>query len=91
VSDDETGLSADVLIGRGQEAVRAFTSFLGVEREKHVCPECGVACEEGITFDAQTAAFNQGNTPCWICPDCGSEYYREVSDESHALDLYGRD
>jgi len=91
MSDDNEGLSADVLIGRGQDVVQAFTSFLGVEREKHVCPECGVACEETWVHDPQRAAFDGGESPAWECPDCSKCYVREVSDESHSLDLYGRD
>jgi ribosomal protein S27AE len=91
MSDDGEGLSADVLIGAGESAARAFTSFLGVQRERYVCPECGVACEETTVFDPARAAFDQGESPAWHCGECGSNYVREVSDESYGLDLYGRD
>jgi uncharacterized protein with PIN domain len=91
MSDDTQGLSADVLIGKGKETVRAFTSFLGVERERYVCPECNTACEETTVHDPARAAFDGGESPAWVCPDCGESYVREVSDEGHSMDLYGRD
>lgn len=79
-------------IENGSSAVREFTrSFLGVERERYVCPECGVACEETHVHDPSRAAFDQGESPAWACPECDRSYVREVGDESYGLDLYGRD
>ncbi len=85
------GLDKDLLIGEGEKAVSAFKEFLGVRREKHVCEYCGVACEETYVHDPARAAFDGGSSPAWECPECDREFVREVSDESHALDLYGRD
>jgi len=88
---DESGGWLSEAVESGRNAVRETVSFLGVEREKHVCPECGVACEETYTHDPQRAAFDGGESPAWECSQCGRQFVREVSDESHSLDLYGRD
>jgi len=90
MSDTEGGWLSDA-VESGRETVREFTEFLGVEREAHVCPECNVACQEAATHDPQRAAFDGGSSPSWLCPQCDSHYVREVSDDSHTLDLYGRD
>jgi hypothetical protein len=42
------------------------------------CPECRVYCDAERTYDPQRAAFYpMGQAPCWLCPECGSEYVRE--------------
>ena len=38
----------------------------------------------------QRMAFDGGSSPSWECPNCSTHYVREVDDESHTLDLYGR-
>lgn len=88
-NDSEGGWLSDA-VESGRETVREFTEFLGVRREKHVCEYCGVACEETRVHDPGRAAFDGGSSPAWECPECQSEFVREVSDESHALDLYDR-
>lgn len=88
-NDSEGGWLSDA-VESGRETVREFTEFLGVRREQYVCPECGVACEETYTYDPARAAFDGGESPAWYCGECDSHYVREVSDDSHALDLYGR-
>lgn len=80
----------DLLIGAGESVERAFKTFLGIQREAFVCPECGVACDETHVHDPARAAFDGGASPAWACPECGRDYVREVSDESHTMDLYGR-
>jgi len=78
-------------VSDGAEAAKRVTrSFLGVEREAHVCPACNVACEESRTYDVSRAAFDGGESPSWECPECLTHYVREASDESHTMDLYGR-
>lgn len=87
---DSGGWLSDA-VESGRNAVRETVRFLGVEREKHVCPECGVACEETYVFDPARAAFNGGGeSPAWECSQCGRQFVREVSDGSHSLDLYDR-
>jgi len=83
-------LDKDLLIGEGDGVVSAVKSFLGVERERYVCPECNVACEESRVYDPQRAAFDGGDSPSWYCDSCESHYVREADDSSHTLDLYGR-
>lgn len=78
-------------VSEGLESVREYTSFLGIQRERYVCPECNVACVESHTHNPQTAAFDGGACPSWECPECQSHFVRETSDESHTMDLYGRD
>jgi len=82
----------DLLIGDGDEGVTTrIREFLGVQREAHVCPECNVACRESATHDPNRAAFDGGSSPSWECPECSTHFVREVSDESHGMDLYGRE
>lgn len=83
-------LDKDILIGEGDGVVSAVKEFLGVEREKHVCPHCNVACEETFVFDVNQAAFDGGKSPAWECPECSAKFHRDVSDGSHTMDLYGR-
>lgn len=89
------GLGEDILIGGGDDdgggVVRRFKEFLGIQREAFVCPECGVACEETYVHDPARAAFDGGESPAWVCPECDGLYVREVSDESHTMDIYGRE
>jgi len=87
--DTDGGWLSDA-VESGRETVREFTEFLGVQRESHVCPECNVACRESSTHDPKRAAFDGGSSPSWECPECSTHYVREVSDDSHTLDLYGR-
>ena len=77
-------------ISEGVETVREFTTFLGVERERFVCPKCNEACQESHTHDVARAAFDGGSSPSWFCESCETHYVREVDDESHTMDLYGR-
>jgi len=90
MSDSQGGWLSDA-VESGRETVREFTEFLDVVREAHVCPECNVACQEATTHDPQRAAFDGGSSPSWYCGECETHYVREVSDDSHTLDLYGRD
>jgi len=83
-------LDKDLLIGEGDGVVSAVTSFLGVEREAHVCPACNVACEESTTHDPQRMAFDGGESPSWYCDSCDTHFVREARDGSHTMDLYGR-
>ena len=80
----------DLLIGEGDGAIQQFLTFLGVERERFVCPKCNKACNESRTHDTQRMAFDGGSSPSWFCESCQTHYVREVDDESHTLDLYGR-
>ena len=81
----------DLLIDSGESVKRAFRTFLGVQREAFVCPECSTPCDETYTHDVQRAAFDGGKSPAWTCPECSRDFVRGTSDESHAMDLYGRD
>lgn len=85
---------SDLLIdsdGDSEGVVSRVTSFLGVQREAHVCPECNVACVESTTYDPGRAAFDGGESPSWECPSCGRHFVREDGDEGLTLDLYGRE
>ena len=81
----------DLLIDSGESVKRAFRTFLGVQREAFVCPECSTPCNESYVHDPQRAAFDGGKSPAWTCPECSRDFVRGTSDESHAMDLYGRD
>lgn len=82
----------DLLIENGKKVKQAFTSFLGVQREAFVCPECGVACEQTRVYDPQRASFDGGESPAWTCGECERDFVRDVSDDTqHTMDLYGRD
>jgi len=72
------------------DPVETIRTALGLTQTAHVCPDCGVACEQDHTFDVNTASFHNGETPCWTCPDCGKQYHREPTEDQHAVDLYGR-
>ena len=80
----------DLLIGEGDGAIQSFRTFLGIQKERFVCPKCNEACQESRTHDVQRMAFDGGSSPSWECPECSTHYVREVDDESHTLDLYGR-
>ena len=81
----------DLLIDSGESVKRAFRTFLGVQREAFVCPECSVPCDKSYIHDPQRAAFDGGTSAAWTCPQCSTDFVRETGDESHAMDLYGRD
>jgi len=83
----------DLLIGDddGEGVVSRVYDFLGFQREAFVCPECSVACEPSHTYNPSTASFDGGACPSWYCDSCSSHYVREVSDEDHGMDLYGRE
>ena len=87
---EESGGWLSDAINDGVETVRKATSFLGVERERFVCPKCNKACQESRTHDDQRMAFDGGSSPSWFCESCQTHYVREVDDESHTMDLYGR-
>ena len=80
----------DLLIGEGDGPVQSFLTFLGNQKERFVCPKCNEACQESRTHDVQRMAFDGGSSPSWECPECETHYVREVDDESHTMDLYGR-
>ena len=88
---EESGSWLSDAITDGVETVRETTrSFLGVERERFVCPKCNEACTESRTHDVSRAAFDGGSSPSWECPECETHFVREADDESHTMDLYGR-
>lgn len=89
-SDNDTDGWLSEAVSDGVDVVRKTREFLGVQREAFVCPDCGVACEETYVYDPARAAFDGGESPAWTCPSCSRDFVREVSDESHTLDLYGR-
>jgi len=90
MSDEDGNWLMDA-VSDGMETVRETTrTFLGVERERYVCPDCNVACEESRAYDSQRAAFDGGDSPAWTCPSCNRDFVREADDSSHTLDLYGR-
>ena len=89
MSEEGNGWLSDA-ISDGVETVRKVTSFLGIERERFVCPKCNEACNESRTHDVQRMAFDGGSSPSWFCESCQTHYVREVDDESHTMDLYGR-
>jgi uncharacterized protein with PIN domain len=92
MSDSESGGWLSDAVESGRETIEAVTStFLGVEREAHVCPDCNEPCQETYTYNPSVAAFHEGKSPAWACPECGTTFVREVDDTSHTLDLYGRD
>ena len=80
----------DLLIGEGDGAIQSFRTFLGIQKERFVCPKCNEACNESRTHDTQRMAFDGGLSPSWECPECSTHYVREGDDESHMMDLYGR-
>ena len=87
---DDAGSWLSDAVAEGREVVREVTTFLGVQREAFVCPECSVPCDETFTHDPQRAAFDGGESPAWECPECDSHYVRERDDADHTMDLYGR-
>jgi len=74
----------------GDGIVSKVTQFLGIQQEAFTCDHCATACEKSHTYYRETAAFNEGEQPCWHCPDCGREYVREPDNDKHTLDLYGK-
>jgi transposase-like protein len=68
----------------------AVRTFLGIQYETKVCPDCGVECTETTVYDVHTAAFEGGETPAFKCPECSRAWYREDRQELHATDLYDR-
>ena len=90
MSDESSGWLSGAVSDGAEAAKRVTRSFLGVEREAFVCPECSAPCDETHTHDVQRAAFDGGESPAWECPECSAEYVREASDGDHTMDLYGR-
>jgi len=81
----------DLLIGEGESVTTTIKSFLGIQREAHVCERCNVACEPTMTYDRRRCAFDGGKSPAWYCDECDTYYRREARDGDHTLDLYGRE
>ncbi len=48
--------------------------------ESYQCDNCGAYCDQTYTYAVDTAAFDNGATPAWDCPECDKQYYR--SEES---------
>lgn len=92
MTDDDSDGWVTPAVEKGREAVRSVRdTFLGIQRERFACPDCGVPCEPTHTHDPRRAAFDGGASPAWKCSECGSEYVREVDDDAHTADLYGRE
>ena len=87
---ESTGWLSGAVSDGAEVAKRVTRTFLGVQREAFVCPECSVPCDESYVHDPQRAAFDGGKSPAWTCPSCSTDFVRETGDESHAMDLYGR-
>lgn len=87
---DDSGFDLTSAVRSGADAIRTYLTAYGTEREAHVCPACGTACEPTHTFDPDRAAFDGGRSPAWKCEDCGQEYVREA-DGPPTLDFYGRE
>jgi len=84
---------SDLLIGDDGDGVvsRVYETLLGVKREAHVCPDCNTACEQATVHDPNRAAWDGGESPSWYCEECQTHYVRELDEQAHALDLYGRE
>ncbi len=81
----------DVLIDDDADgAISRLKQFLGISYEGKVCPDCGVDCVETTVYDVHTAAWNEGQTPAYECPECQRRWYRESREELHATDMYDR-
>jgi len=64
MSDSESGGWLSDAVESGRETIEAVTStFLGVEREAHVCPDCNEPCQETYTYNPSVAAFHEGKSP----------------------------
>ena len=80
----------DLLIDDSTDgAITRVKRILGISYESKVC-DCGVECRETTVYDTTTAAFHNGETPAWECPECGKTFYRGDKKRNHTLDLYGR-
>lgn len=91
MSDDGFNPSDLLINDDGDGVVSRVTSFLGIQKEAYVCPECNTVCEEAMTYNPASAAFDGGRCPCWRCESCGREFVRERDDSGLSLDLYGRE
>jgi len=94
MSNDDTdagGFDLTSAVQSGVDAVRETFSFLGVERDAYVCEDCQAACEPAHAYDPARAAFDGGESPTWYCEGCDRHFVRERTEESHAVDLYGRE
>ena len=90
MSDESGGWLSGAVSDGAEVAKRVTRTFLGVQRETFVCPECSTPCDETFVYDVQRAAFDGGESPAWYCDTCDSHYVREASDGDHTMDLYGR-
>ena len=86
---DDDGWLADAVAG-GRDVAETITTALGVREERHVCDDCGTACEKETTHDPRRAAFDGGESASWHCPDCGTHYRRDSDTDRYTTDLYGR-
>jgi predicted RNA-binding Zn-ribbon protein involved in translation (DUF1610 family) len=89
-SDDNSGGWLTEAVSTGRDVAGTITNALGVQEERHVCPDCGTACEKTTTHDPRRAAFHNGESPAWTCPDCGTDYRRDPDTDRYTSDLYGR-
>lgn len=89
--DDSGGFDLQGALESGADAVReTYRTVVGTQREKYVCSSCDVVCEATYAYDPARAAFDEGESPVWECPECGKEFVREADESGYALDLYGR-
>lgn len=88
---DDGGFDLGEALESASESVSKVSSFLGIQKEAHVCPECNTVCEEAMTYNPASAAFDGGRCPSWYCEDCDTHYVRERDDWGLSLDLYGRE
>ena len=89
MADEEGWIESAVDAGR--RVAETFTTVLGIERERFVCPDCGTACNPTFAYDVNRAAFDGGESPAWVCPDCDRKFVREDGVDAHTLDPYGRE
>lgn len=87
---DDAGSWLSEAVDTGREVAATLTNALGVQEERYICEECGTPCEKTTTYDHRRAAFNNGESPAWDCPDCHRQYRRDPDDRRHQMDLYGR-
>ena len=72
------------------KGTQTFKSVLGIQREVFQCPTCNEPCEESLTYNRDTAAFDGGSCPSWYCDSCDSHFVREDETDMMTVDLYDR-